>query len=59
MYSDEMMKYLYSYNLPQKTDETEEKKPKGGSRNLLNTLNNFRNICATVPVEFHHEQGRT
>lgn len=54
-----MMKYLYSYNLPQKTDETEEKKPKGGSRNLLNTLNNFRNICATVPVEFHHEQGRT
>lgn len=56
-----MMKYLYSYNLPQKSDDIDlgDKKLQGGNNNLFNTLNNLRNICATVPVEFHHEQGRT
>ena len=60
MYSDELMKYLYSYNMPQKSEVNVDlggKKPSGRSKDVLNTLQKFRNLYATVPVEFHHEQG--
>ncbi len=58
MYSEDLMKYLYSYNMPQKPEETEDygnKTRTGKKGSVLNTFEKFKNIYATVPVKFNHE----
>ncbi len=58
MYSEELMKYLYSYNMPQKPEENKDfgdKHLTGKGKDVLNSLERFKNIYATVPVKFNHE----
>lgn len=58
MYSEDLMKYLYSYNMPQKPEEAEDcgnKNCTGKKANVLDTFEKFKNIYATVPVKFNHE----
>ena len=58
MYSNELMKYLYSYNMPQKLEECPGMTSKGNSGksdDVLKTLEKFKNIYAAVPVKFNHE----
>lgn len=52
MYSDELMKYLYKYDLPEK-EETVEQKEKEVP--VLKVLKTFKGNFATVPVDFKHE----
>jgi len=59
MYSEELMSYLYSYDMPKKDGKHNEKEHKpfnknkaGGHKDFLCTL---KKIYATVPVEFNHE----
>lgn len=58
MYSEELMNYLYSYDMPQKQKEetTNNTKPSNKSGILnLDTLKKLHNAYATIPVEFRHE----
>ncbi len=58
MYSEDLMKYLYSYNMPQKPENNEDFgniNHAGKKERVLNTFEKFKHIYATVPVKFNHE----
>ncbi len=58
MYSEKLMNYLYSYDMPhkQKEEDANNKKPSNKSGIInLGTLKKLRNAYASVPVEFNHE----
>ncbi len=58
MYSEELMNYLYAYNMPKNPEEDKtsyNKKHTNKSKNVLNALERFKSIYATVPIKINHE----
>lgn len=59
MYSEELMNYLYSYDMPSKQkghNDTNNKIPANKNKVInFNTLKKLHNAYAIVPIELHHE----
>ncbi len=55
MYSEELMTYLYSYNMPQKKGDKETLDTKEEKNDMPLIKYILKSAYATVPVKYHNE----